>query len=230
MFSITLEKVSKVYENGVKGLDNVTLKVNAGEFVFLVGQTGSGKSTMLQLLTKELEPTMGKILIASEDITNMPQKQIPFFRRKIGIVKERPLLSHDKSVAENIELALLATGQPKAYREQAIHAALGIVGMRNKAALKASVLSGGESSRIALARAIVNNPSLLIADEPTAGLDPDTAWDMIGLLNEINRRGVTVIMATHDKQLVNLMKKRVVTLFEGRLLGDAKNAKYGYLI
>lgn len=230
MFSITLEQVSKVYENGVKGLDNITLDIRPGEFVFLVGQSGSGKSTLLQLLTKELQPTMGKIWIASEDITNMPQKEVPFFRRKIGIIKEKPLLALDRTVAENIELALFATEQPTAYRKQAIYAALGIVGMRNYANMRASVLSGGESSRVTLARAIVNNPSLLIADEPTAGLDPDTAWDMINLLNEINRKGVTVIMATHDKQLVNLMKKRVVTLFEGRLLGDAKNAKYGYLL
>lgn len=230
MFSIALEQVSKTYENGTKGLDNITLNIRAGEFVFLVGQSGSGKSTLLQLLTKELQPTMGKILIASEDITNMPQREIPFFRRKIGIVKENPLLVQDRTVAENIELALYATEQPTAYRKQAVYAALGIVGMRNNAQMLASTLSGGESSRVALARAIVNNPSLLIADEPTAGLDPDTAWDMINLLNEINRKGVTVIMATHDKQLVNLMKKRVVTLFEGRLLGDAKNAKYGYLL
>ncbi len=230
MFSIALEQVSKTYENGTKGLDNITLNIRAGEFVFLVGQSGSGKSTLLQLLTKELQPTMGKILIASQDITNMPQREIPFFRRKIGIVKENPLLATNRTVAENIELALYATEQPTAYRKQAVYAALGIVGMRNNAQVLASTLSGGESSRVALARAIVNNPGLLIADEPTAGLDPDTAWDMINLLNEINRKGVTVIMATHDKQLVNLMKKRVVTLFEGRLLGDAKNAKYGYLL
>ncbi len=230
MFSIKLEGVSKVYPKGSVGLSGIHLSIASGEFVFLTGQNGSGKSTLLQLLTKEQQPTEGIIYFNDMDITNLPKDHIPFLRRRMGIVQESIQLLNRYTVYQNIELALLATGQTEKYCKEAIPKVLGMVGMKQKMYVYPQELSGGECSRIMLARAIVNNPEVLIADEPTAGLDATAAWDMMNLFDEINRLGVTIVMATHDKEMVNLMKKRVVTLFEGRLLGDVKKGRYGDIV
>lgn len=230
MFSIKLEGVSKVYEKGTVALSGINLNIMSGNFVFITGQTGSGKSTLLQLLTKEEQPSSGKIYCNNMDITKLPHDQIPFFRRHIGIMHEKVKLLERYTIYENIQLPLLVTGQSKQYCKETIPKVLGMVGMRQKMYSYPSQLSGGECSRVMLARAIVNNPGALILDEPTAGLDHTAAWDMMNLFDEINRLGITIVMATHDKEMVNLMKKRVVTLFEGRLLGDVKNGRYGDII
>ncbi len=230
MYSVTLEHVSQVYPNGVKGLSDINLHIKSGDFVFLLGQNGSGKSTLLSLLTKELNPSEGRICFGKQDITNMKRKEIPFYRRKIGIIKEDGMLLNERTVYENIELAMLATGKGGSKLKEKVLSSLGMVGMRNKADAYPNEISGGEKSRVALARAIINNPCILIADEPTSGLDNDASWDIMNLLDEINRHKVTIIMATHEKNLVNIMKKRVVTLYNGRIIGDVKHGKYGDLI
>ncbi|MCQ4726607.1 ATP-binding cassette domain-containing protein [Anaerotignum faecicola] len=230
MFSISFKDVSKIYENGAAGLIDANIDIATGEFVFLLGQSGSGKSTFLSLLTREILPTKGTIFVGGNDLIKMKRKKLPYLRRKFGIIREENLLLNDRNVYKNIELALLATQQPAGLMEQTIFKALGLVGMRDKAEAMPHELSGGERSKVELARAFVNNPSVIIADEPTSGLDRDAAWDIAQLFDEINRLGVTVIMATHDKEIVNIMQKRVVTLYGGRIIGDVKKGKYGYLI
>lgn len=230
MFSIKMENVSQRYPDGNRGLERINLEIMPGEFVFLTGENGSGKSTLLRLLTKELQPTNGSIFFNDFDITKLPQDQIPFLRRKMGIIREDILLLERYTVYQNIELALLANNQNEKYCKTAIPTVLGMVGIRNKMYMYPQELSGGERSRVALARAIVNNPGILFADEPTAGLDGGAAWDMMNLFDEINRRGVTILLATHDREMVNIMKKRVVTLFEGRVLGDVKKGRYGDIV
>lgn len=230
MFSIKLEDVTKIYDKDTVGLSKMSVNIEPGEFIFVTGESGSGKSTLLQLLTKEQQPTEGRIYFNNIDITHLPSDQIPFLRRRMGIIQESVQLLDRYTVYQNIELALLATGQSEKYRKQAIPKVLGMVGIKHKMYAYPLELSGGECSRVMLARAIVNNPGILILDEPTAGLDHTAAWDMMNLFDEINRLGVTIVMATHDKEMVNLMKKRVITLFEGRLLGDVKNARYGDIV
>lgn len=230
MSEVLMEHVSKIFKNNMPGLRNVNLKIEKGEFVFLLGRSGAGKSTLMKLITRELEPTRGEIYVDGQRIDTIKRKDIAFLRRKMGIIKqERTLLEH-KTVYENVAFALVATEQPKKVIEQSVPAALGLVGMRKKADCMPSELSGGEKFRIELARAVVNNPSILIADEPTANLDPDSAWDIMCLIDEINRCGITVIVATHAKQLVNIMKKRVVTLYHGQIIGDVKKGRYGDII
>ena len=230
MYSVVLENVSHVYPNGTEGLVNVNLNIKSGDFVFLLGKSGSGKSTLLNLLTKEINPTKGKIYFGQEDITSMERKQIPFYRRKIGIVKENTMLLENKNVYDNVKIALLATEKINSNTDYNVMAVLGIVGMRKKWDSFPNELSQGEKTRVALARAIINNPCVILADEPTAGLDNDASWDIMNLFDEINRKKVTVIMATHEKDLVTIMKKRVVTLYNGSILGDVKRGKYGDLI
>ncbi len=230
MYSVVLENISHVYPDGTEGLKNINLNIKSGDFVFLLGRSGSGKSTLLNLLTKEFNPTKGKIYFGQEDITTMEKKRIPFYRRKIGIIKEDTMLLENKTIYDNIKIALLATEKINSNTDYNIMSALGVVGMRKKWDSFPSELSKGERSRVALARAIINNPCVIVADEPTAGLDNDASWDIMNLFDEINRRKVTIIMATHEKDLVTIMKKRVVTLYNGSLLGDVKNGRYGDLI
>lgn len=230
MFSIKLEGVTKVYDKSTVGLSRISLNIEPGEFVFVTGQSGSGKSTLLQLLTKQEQATEGMIYFNNIDITHLPSDQIPFLRRRMGIIQEDIQLLDRYTIYQNIELALLATGQKSQYCKKAIPKVLGMVGIKQKMYAYPSELSGGECSRVMLARAIVNNPGVLILDEPTAGLDHTAAWDMMNLFDEINRLGVTIVMATHDKEMVTIMKKRVITLFEGRLLGDVKNGRYGDIV
>ncbi len=230
MYSVTLENVGKTYRNGVRGLRDINLHINAGEFVFLSGKSGSGKSTLINIITKEIEPTEGKVYFGNVDITDMQRKEIPYFRRKLGIIKGDGLLLDKRTVYKNIELALLASGKSARGMKETILTALGMVGLRDKANAKPFELSGGERSKIAFVRALVNNPSILIADEPTLGLDNDAAYDIMRFLGEINRLNITTIIATHEKDLVNIMKKRVITLYDGHIIGDVKHGKYGDLV
>lgn len=223
---INVENVSKTYENGAIAVNNVSLKIEKGEFVFIVGSSGSGKSTLIKMLLKEVEPTEGSIKINSSDITTIKRNEIPYLRRKIGVVFQDFRLLPSKTVYENVAFAMqVVEASPKAIR-RSVPAILSMVGLSKKMKAYPNQLSGGEQQRVALARAIVNRPPILLADEPTGNLDPETAWEIMGLLKDINLRGTTVVIATHAKDIVDVMKQRVITLQKGVILRDIKEGGY----
>ena len=202
---IEFRNVSKKYDTGTEAIHNISFKINKGEFAFLVGSSGSGKSTIIKLILKEEEPTSGNIIINGKDTTFLKPSRVPFLRRSMGIVFQDFRLLPDKTVYENVAFAMyVVRATPKHIRRQ-VPMVLSLVGLANKAKVYPNELSGGEQQRVALARAIVNNPSMLIADEPTGNLDPNTAWDIMELLNDINLRGTTVVVATHAKDIVDKM-------------------------
>lgn len=219
---ITLNNVSKVYPNGTEALKDVSLHIDKGEFVFIVGSSGSGKSTMIKLLTKEINPNEGEITINSIDTVNMQRGKIPYLRRNIGIVFQDFRLLENKTVYENVAFAMQVIEAPPKLIRRNIPTVLSLVGLKDKAHVYPTELSGGEQQRTALARAIANNPPILIADEPTGNLDPATAWDIMSLLDEINKRGTTVVIATHAKDIVDKMQKRVIALESGKIIRDSK--------
>lgn len=224
---ISIEKVTKIYDNGAVAINNISLNIKKGEFVFVIGSSGSGKSTFMKMLLKEVEPTEGKIIIDGVNINNISRKEVPFLRRKMGVVFQDFRLLPSKTVFENIAFALQVTeAPPKAIRRN-VPAILAMVGLTHKAKVYPNELSGGEQQRVALARAIINKPPILLADEPTGNLDPETAWEIMELLKEINARGTTVVIATHAKDIVDEMKKRVITLQKGVILSD-KEGGYNY--
>lgn len=224
---INVDKVTKIYDNGAVAINNVSLNIKKGEFVFVVGSSGSGKSTFMKMLLKEVEPTQGKITIDGVNISNIPRKEIPYLRRKMGVVFQDFRLLPSKTVFENVAFALQVTeAPPKAIRRN-VPAILAMVGLTHKAKAYPNELSGGEQQRVALARAIINKPPILLADEPTGNLDPETAWEIMELLKEINARGTTVVIATHAKDIVDEMKKRVIALQKGQILSD-KEGGYDY--
>lgn len=225
---IQLENVSKVYPNGVKALDNVTLEIEKGEFVFIVGNSGSGKTTFFKLLMKELDPTTGKIIIDGKDVTKIKRHKIPKLRRKIGVVFQDFRLLNKMTIYHNIAFALKITEAPSRKIRRSVPMVLSMVGLSKKSDRYPHELSGGEQQRTALARAIVNNPQILLADEPTGNLDPKTTWEIMKLLVEINLRGTTVIVVTHNREVVNAMKKRVITLKNGAIAKDILKGGYGY--
>lgn len=227
---IFFNNVTKIFENDVVGLQNVTIKIEKGEFVFFVGKNGSGKSTILKLITKEIEPTKGEIFVDDFGLENMSSKNISYYRRRLGIVNLSLGLLENKTVYDNIAFVMIATEQSSAQIKHIVPGILSTVGMKGKMYAFPSELSDGEKLRITLARALVNSPDILLADEPTASLDADTAWDIMCLLDDINRIGITVLVATHAREIVNIMKKRVVNLHEGKILGDVKKGKYGSLL
>ncbi len=223
---ISLRNVTKIYENGSQALKNVSLDIENGEFVFVVGSSGSGKSTLLKLLLKEVEPTSGNIFINDENIEQISRKEIPYLRRKIGVVFQDFRLLPSKTVYENIAFAMqVVEATPREIR-RTVPAIISMVGLSKKAKAYPNQLSGGEQQRVALARAIINKPPILLADEPTGNLDPETAWEIINLLRDINLRGTTVVVATHAKEIVNAMKKRVITLKRGIVLRDIEEGGY----
>lgn len=230
-FLLKFEKVSKIYEYETHSLRNINLNVAQGEFLFLCGRTGSGKSTFLRLITKELSPTSGRIFFDGEEITAMHHRKIPYLRRKIGVIRQSgEVFLENRTVAENLEFVMWATGHEEDTLQQRALKALGMVGLREKADRQPWELSGGERKRVEIARALVNNPRLIIADEPTASLDRALSWDIMTLFEDINQMGVTILIVTHDKEIVNLMRKRVVTFSNGKLLGDVKHGRYGDLL
>ena len=223
---IEFKNVSKVYESGIEAVHNATFTIEKGEFAFLVGQSGSGKSTLIKLILKEEEANKGNIIINGKDITYLRKKRVPFLCRSMGVVFQDFRLLPDKTVYENVAFAMhIVRATPKHIRRQ-VPMVLSLVGLSNKAKMYPSELSGGEQQRVALARALVNNPSMIIADEPTGNLDPDTAWEIMKLLNEINARGTTVVMATHAKDIVDQMKKRVIQIEKGVIVRDDKKGGY----
>lgn len=223
---IKISNVSKEYNNYVKALSNISLEIKKGEFVFLVGSSGAGKSTLIKLLLKEENPTEGKIILKDKDITNVRNRRIPFIRRNIGVVFQDFRLLPNKTVYENVAFAMEIIGEhPKEVRRR-VPMVLSMVNLSRKSSSYPDQLSGGERQRVSIARAIVNNPPVLIADEPTGNLDPDTAWEIMRVLLDINRRGTTIVMATHAKDIVNDMKKRVIEIHEGKLIRDEQKGGY----
>lgn len=223
---IKIENVTKVYPNGSSGVSDVTINIEKGEFVFFVGSSGSGKSTLIRLLLRELDPTSGKIIVNDMDTSTLTQKQIPMFRRKLGVVFQDFRLLQNKTVYENVAFAMQVIESPSKLIRRNVPTVLSLVGLKQKAKAYPNQLSGGEQQRAALARAIINNPDILIADEPTGNLDPETAWDIMGLLDDINKRGTTVVVATHAKDIVDQMQKRVITLKKGHILRDVYKGGY----
>ena len=219
---IELREVTKEYSKGIAALNGVNIKIEQGEFVFVVGDSGSGKSTFIRLLMKELEPTSGKISVMGQDLGKLTHQQIPFYRRKIGVVFQDFRLLKDRNVYENIAFALRVTEAPTRVLKKKVPAALSLVGLAQKYKSVPQQLSGGEQQRVAIARAIVNEPSILLADEPTGNLDPDNSWEIMKLLEEANQRGTTVVVVTHNLEIVKAMKKRFITMKKGIIVSDEK--------
>lgn len=223
---IAMDHISKQYATGVEALHDISIRINKGEFVFVVGKSGSGKSTFIKLLLKELDPTDGRLFVGGRQVTHLKRKQISLYRRKIGVVFQDFRLLKNKTVYENIAFAQQIIGMTK--REIAINVPimLEMVDLVDKAQMYPHELSGGEQQRVAIARALVNKPTILLADEPTGNLDPKTAWDIMMLLQEVNKMGTTVVVVTHNNDVVDIMQKRVISLEEGVLVRDEKKGGY----
>ena len=223
---IEFRNVSKKYDTGTEAVHNANFKIDKGEFAFLVGSSGSGKSTLIKLILKEEEPTSGHIIINGKDTTYLKPKRVPFLRRSMGVVFQDFRLLPDRTVYDNVAYAMyIVRATPKHIRRQ-VPMVLSLVGLSDKAKVYPNELSGGEQQRVALARALVNNPSMIIADEPTGNLDPDTAWEIMSLLKDINARGTTVVVATHAKDIVDRMKMRVIQIENGNIIRDDKKGGY----
>lgn len=219
---IKLEHISKSYSAGIPALNDVNLEIEDGEFVFIVGSSGSGKSTLIKLLLKELEPTEGEINVNGKYLRKIKRRQIPKYRRQIGCVFQDFRLLKDRNVYENIAFAQKVIGEPTKHIKKKVPSMLSMVGLAAKYKSHPKELSGGEQQRVAIARALVNEPSILLADEPTGNLDNNNAWDIMKLLEEINERGTTVIVVTHNLDIVKVMKKRVITIQKGVVISDSK--------
>lgn len=224
---VVLDHVTMQYPTGTKALDNITLQINKGEFVFVVGSSGSGKTTLIKLLLKEIQPTQGEITVEDYHYSKMKRKDIPFLRRKMGVVFQNFRLLKDRTVFENVAFAQQVIERPMKDIRRQVPATLTMVGLADKYKQYPRELSGGEQQRVALARAIVNEPDIILADEPTGNLDPTNSLEIMRLLEEINNRGTTVIVVTHNKDIVNLFQKRVVTLKKGRIVSDEEKGGYG---
>lgn len=223
---IVLQNVTKVYGNRVVALQDVNLTIDKGEFVFLIGASGAGKSTLTKLLYREEMPTKGQISVLGKSLSKMRPTQVPFLRRSMGVVFQDFRLLNDKTVEENVAFALEVTEASRKEIAKRVPSVLEMVGLRNRAGSYPQQLSGGEQQRVALARAMVNRPAILIADEPTGNLDPDTSWEIARLLAQINARGTTVVMSTHARSIVDSLRKRVVVLNHGRVVRDQERGGY----
>ncbi|MFH1710328.1 MAG: cell division ATP-binding protein FtsE [bacterium] len=224
---IQLTGVSKVYPNGFEALNNINLQIGKEEFIFIVGSSGSGKTTLMKLLYREELPTSGQVIIDKINVAELKHYQVPYLRRNMGVVFQDFKLLPKRTVWENISFAMQVVGRPRSTIRRHVSLALELVGLQKKADSFPADLSGGEQQRACIARAIVNNPPLLIADEPTGNLDPTTSWEIINLLDKINRRKTTVIVTTHNKNIVDIMRKRVVALESGRIIRDEQLGVYG---
>ena len=223
---IVFESVSKVYEPGVQALQDVSFVIEKGEFVFVVGASGSGKSTVVRLMLKEIEPTEGRILLGGRDLGRLKVSKVPLLRRNLGCVFQDFKLLPNRTAAENIAYALRVQGQSNAQIRKKVPEVLNLVGLGHKMNSRPEELSGGEQQRVSIARAFVNHPPLLVCDEPTGNLDPDTSVGIMQLLYRINRTGTTILMVTHDREMVDKMRKRVIALETGRLVRDERRGGY----
>ncbi|MBO5292343.1 MAG: cell division ATP-binding protein FtsE [Lachnospiraceae bacterium] len=223
---ITLKNVSKSYSTGAPALNGVSLNVKRGEFVFIVGDSGSGKSTLIKLLLRELTPTDGEITVNGYDVVRLKRRKIPKFRRNIGVVFQDFRLLKDRNVYENVAFAQRIIQVPTREIRRNVPAILSVVGLAGKYKAKPKQLSGGEQQRVALARALVNNPPILLCDEPTGNLDPKNSWEIMKLLDEINKSGTTILVVTHNREIVNAMQKRVITVKKGIIISDEEKGGY----
>ena len=223
---IRLTNVYKEFENGTKALKGVSMQIDDGEFVFLVGPSGSGKSTIIRLITGELEVTSGRLMVNGYNLSDISVQQIPLMRRTLGVVFQDFRLIEKKTVAENLEVAMRAAGATAREIGRRVPYILGLVGLEGKEHMLPTQLSGGEQQRVAIARALANNPSVIIADEPTGNLDPDRSLEIMSLLEKINDMGTTILVVTHERELVNRFGKRVVAIESGRLFSDAAGGYY----
>jgi cell division transport system ATP-binding protein len=224
---IAFDGVTKVYDPDVVALRDVAFHIDKGEFVFVVGASGSGKSTLIRLLLKELEPTEGRIMVGGRDLTRLKRSKVPQLRRNIGCVFQDFKLLPNRTAAENVAYALKVQGEGKSSIRRKVPEVLGLVGLSHKMGSLPDELSGGEQQRVSIARAFVNHPPLLVCDEPTGNLDPDTSVGIMQLLYRINRAGTTILMVTHDREMVDKMRKRVIALEDGRLIRDERRGGYG---
>ncbi|OMP65770.1 cell division ATP-binding protein FtsE [Domibacillus epiphyticus] len=225
---IEMQGVTKKYPNGVTALSGIDVTIKQGEFVYIVGPSGAGKSTFIKLIYREEKPTDGQVVVGGINTANLKQRSVPTLRRQVGVVfqdfKLLPLLN----VYENVAFALeVIEEEPKVIRKRVMEV-LDLVGLKHKARMLPTELSGGEQQRVAIARSIVNNPKVVIADEPTGNLDPDTSWDIMSLFETINERGTTIVMATHNKEIVNTIRRRVIAIENGRIARDEQRGDYGY--
>jgi len=223
---IAMDHVSKQYSTGVEALSDVSICIHKGEFVFVVGKSGSGKSTFIKLLLKELNPTEGRIFVGGRQVTNLKRKQVSLYRRKIGVVFQDFRLLKNKTVFENVAFAQEIIGMTKRDIARNVPIMLEMVGLKGKEKMYPHELAGGEQQRVAIARALINQPTILLADEPTGNLDPKTAWDIMMLLEEVNKMGTTVVVVTHNNDVVDVMQKRVINLEDGVLVRDEKKGGY----
>lgn len=214
--------------SAVPALDDISFEIQDGEFVFLVGQSGAGKSSILRLLMRELTPKIGKVVVDEINVGGLRKRKVPMLRRKFGMVFQDFRLLPEKSVAENVAFAMQILGKTKKEIKQTVPQVLDLVGLLDKSNRRPNQLSGGEQQRVAIARALINRPSILLADEPTGNLDPDTTIDLMRLLDQINRAGTTVLMATHDATIVDQMRKRVIQVENGKITRDESQGNYGY--
>ena len=227
---LIMSDVSKVYPGGSVALQDVNVHIEPGEFVFVVGPSGAGKSTFIKMLFREVLPTTGSIFVNGMDILALSPKEIPFMRRQLGIIFQDYRLLPDRTVFENVAFAMQVIEAPHRKIRRQVMNVLDLVGLSDRANAYPNELSGGEQQRVAIARAIVNNPVFVIADEPTGNLDPETSWDIMGIFKAINDAGTTIVMATHDKEVVDAMGQRVIAIEKGRIVRDQKEGAYGYEI
>lgn len=220
--------VSKIYPGGSVALQDINVRIEQGEFVFIVGPSGAGKSTFFKMLFREVLPSSGKVIVNGHDLVKMTDKEIPYFRRQLGIVFQDYRLLPDRTVYDNVAFAMQVIETPYRKIKRRVNDVLDLVGLRKRAHAYPTELSGGEQQRIAIARAIVNDPILLIADEPTGNLDPETSWEIMDIFREVNKSGTTIVMATHDREIVDEMEKRVIAIEHGHIVRDDAKGVYGY--
>lgn len=225
---IEISKLTKTYEKSSHALKDVSLTIDDGEFVFITGRSGSGKSTLLRILLKEVEPTSGRVVVNDMDLGRMPRRYVPKYRRQLGVVFQDFRLLKDRNVYENVAFAQRVIGVSGRKIRESVPEMLRMVGLSSKYKSFPHQLSGGEQQRVAIARALINRPAILLADEPTGNLDPHNAMEIMGLLEEINRQGTTVVVVTHSSEIVNMMRKRVITIQRGIVVGDEKESGYWY--
>jgi len=225
---IKLHKVCKVYPSGTAAMVDMSLAIQPGEFVFIVGSSGAGKSTLMKLLLREETPTSGSLFVAGKDITKMIEKEVPFYRRSLGVIFQDFRLLPNKTVYENVAFAMEVIGTRRREVMIRVNQVLELVGLRGKSRSYPAQLSGGEQQRVAIARAIVNKPVLVIADEPTGNLDPETSQEIMQIFKKINESGTTILMVTHDRPVVDAMQRRVIAIEQGQIIRDEEKGSYGY--